>query len=215
MLVPFGTRVVDSAGHAVGTVRRLILHRDSREVAGLVVHQGVLNQRNIVVPLGKVASFGNEVRLQLRAAELAGLDLFQGEALQAMPDHWAMPAGFDQREFFLVGGGGWTEAMLPFETTSPAVAGTPAYVRDRDTVPEPAEPDIAAGMHVYSSDGHRVGDVEAVEVDQASGRITRIVVRRGHLFGTETSIPASLIASVSDRITLGAESDAAKKLERR
>src|SRR5262245_33037320 len=118
MLVPFGTRVVDIAGHGVGTVRRLILHRDSQEVAGLVVHQGVLNRRDIVVPIGKVASFGNEVRLQLRAAELAGLDLFQGEPLQAMPDHWAMPVGFDQREFFLVGGGGWTEAVLPFETTS-------------------------------------------------------------------------------------------------
>src|SRR5262245_27355662 len=93
MLVPFGTRVVDSAGHGVGTVRRLILHRDSQEVAGLVVHQGVLNRREIVVPITKVAAFGTEVRLQLSAAELAGLDLFQGEALQAIPDHWAMPAG--------------------------------------------------------------------------------------------------------------------------
>jgi len=215
MLVPFGTRVVDSTGKGVGTVSRLVLHRNSREVAGLVVHQGIVNRREIVVPVGKVAAFGKEVRLRLRAAELAGLDLYQGEQLQAMPDHWEMPMGFDQREFFLIGGGGWTEAVLPFEQTSPAVAGTPAYIRDRDTVAEPAEPDVSAGMHVYSKDGHRVGDVEAVEIDEASGRISRIVVRRGFLFGTETSIPASMIASVSDRITLGAESVAAKKMESR
>lgn len=215
MLVPFGTRVVDSTGKGVGTVRRLVLHHDSREVAGLVVHQGVLNWREIVVPVGKVEAFGDEVRLALRSAELAGLDLYRGEPLQAMPDHWEMPAGFDQRDFFLVGGGGWTEAMLPFEHTSPAVAGTPAYVRDRDTVAEPVEPDIGAGMHVYSSDGHRVGDVEAVEVDDTSRRITRIIVRKGFLFGKETGIPASMIESVSDRITLRADSGGAKKLERR
>jgi sporulation protein YlmC with PRC-barrel domain len=215
MLVPFGTRVVDIAGKGVGTVRRLVLHRDSRELAGLVVHQGVLNSREIVVPVGKVAAVGDEVRLALRSAELAGLDLYRGEQLQAIPDHWDMPIGFDQRDFFLVGGRGWTEAVLPFEKTSPTVAGTPAYVRDRDSVADPAEPDIAQGMHVYSSDGHRVGEVEAVEVDEASKRITRILVRRGFLFERETSIPASMIASVSDRITLRAESGAAKKLERR
>src|SRR5262245_61944627 len=153
MLVPFGTRVLDSTGKAVGTVSRLVLHRDSREVAGLVVHQGVVDRREIVVPIGKVAAVGEEVRLALRSAELAGLDLYRGERLQAIPDHWDMPMGFDQREFFLVGGGGWTEAVLPFEKTSAAVAGTPAYVQDRDTVADPAEPDIAQGMHVYSSEG--------------------------------------------------------------
>jgi sporulation protein YlmC with PRC-barrel domain len=95
------------------------------------------------------------------------------------------------------------------------VSGTRAYIRDEDTIEEPVEPDIAAGMHVYDREGLRVGDVEAVELDQASGRITRIVVRRGFLFGSETTIPASMIASVTDRITLGAGSDAAKKLEKR
>jgi sporulation protein YlmC with PRC-barrel domain len=193
MLVPFGTRVVDSTGKGVGTVSRLVLHHASRQVAGVVVHQGVFDRREIVVPIGKVAAFGDEVRLSLRAAELAGLDLFHSAPLQAMPDHWEMPMGFDQRDFFLVGGDGWTEAVLPFETTSPSVSGMP--VDDRD--------------------GERVGDVEAVELDEASGRIARIVVRQGFLFGSETTIPASLIASVTDRIALSAPSEIAKKLERR
>ena len=69
-------------------------------------------------------------------------------------------------------------------------------------------------MHVYDRDGQRVGDVEAVEIDGASGRITRIVVRRGFLFVSETTVPASLIESVTDRITLRAGVDDAKKLER-
>jgi len=215
MLVPFGTRVVDSAGKGVGTVSRVVLHHASREVAGLVVHQGVIDRREIVVPAGKVSAFGaDEVRLALRASDLAGLDLFDSPALQRMPDHWDMPMGFDQRDFFLVGGDGWAEAILPFEATSPSVSGTRAYVRDEDVAADAVEPDISAGMHVYDCDGRRVGDVEAVEIDEASRRITRIAVRRGFLFARETTIPASLIDSVSDRITLRAGADAAKRLEK-
>jgi sporulation protein YlmC with PRC-barrel domain len=199
----------------VGTVSRLVLHHASRQVSGVVVHQGVFDRREIVVPVEKVGAFGDEVRLSLRAADLAGLDLFHPAPLQAMPDHWEMPMGFDQRDFFLVGGDGWSESILPFETTSPSVSGTRAYVRDPDAADERVEPDIAAGMPVYDRDGQRMGDVEAVEIDGASGRISRIVVRRGIIFTTETSIPATLIDSVTDRITLRAPSDAVKKLEKR
>ena len=87
-------------------------------------------------------------------------------------------------------------------------------MREQDAPTEPVEPDIAAGMPVYDRDGRRVGDVEAVEIDEASRRITRIAVRRGFLFGRETTIPASLIESVTDRITLRAGAEAAKKLEK-
>jgi sporulation protein YlmC with PRC-barrel domain len=214
MLVPFGTRVVDSNGKGVGTVSRLVLHEQSQQVAALVIHQGVVNRREVVVPIAKVADFGHEVRLALRASELDGLDLFNAASLQPMPDHWEMPIGFDQRDFFLAGGSGWTSAVLPFEPTSPAVSGTPAYIRDRDTPAEPKEPDISAGTQVYDKAGQRVGDVESVEIAEASGRITRITVRRGHLFRTETAIPASMIASSGDRITLNVGAGALKKLER-
>ena len=214
MLVPFGTRVVDSNGKGVGTVSRLVLHAQSREVAGLVVHQGVLNRREVVVPIAKVAAFGDEVRLALRGPELDGLDLFHSARLHRMPDHWQMPVGFDQRDFFLVGGDGWTEALLPSETTSPSVSGTEAFVRDVDARREPEEPDIATGMPVIDTNGQRVGDVEAVEIDEATGRITCLRVRHGFLFAKETSIPASMIRAVTDTIALNATADAVKKFER-
>ena len=126
MLVPFGTRVLDSTGKSVGTVSRVILHPQSREVAGLVVHQGVLNRREVVVPLTKVLASGDEVKLAVPGAELAAFDLFHSAALQPMPDHWDMPVGFDQRDFFLVGTDAWADSVLPFEPTSPAASGTPA-----------------------------------------------------------------------------------------
>jgi len=129
----------------------------------VVVQQGVLNRREIVVPLNKIASADKDVRLTLRADELADLDLYDAHPLRPMPDHW---------------------------------------------------PAIAASTPVYDRKGHRIGDVEAVEIDPASARITRVLVREGLLFHHDTAIPASLIESVtSDRITVRLAADDLKKLE--
>jgi sporulation protein YlmC with PRC-barrel domain len=213
MVVPFGTKVVDTDGKAVGTVKHLVLHPESRQVAGLVVHQGVLNRREVVVPLGKVAAFGEDVRLALHADELDSLERFHAPHYLAMPDHWEMPLGFDQRDFFLVGGLGWAGGDLPFETTSPGVSGTPRFIVDPAPAGDREELDIAAGMHVYDRAGQRVGDVESVEFDQASGKIGRIIIKRGFLFHTEVTIPASMIASISDRVTLNVDAETVKSRE--
>jgi sporulation protein YlmC with PRC-barrel domain len=206
--------VVDKNGKSVGTVSRVVLDSQAHEVVSLVVHHGVLNRRQVEVPISKVAGFGDEVHLSLEAAEFNELRPFHAPHFRVMPDHWNMPVGFDQRDFFLVGGGVWTEATLPFEPTSPEVSGTPRYVRDPDADQEPPEPDIAPGMHVYDKTGQRIGEVEGVEWDEVSHRITRVTVRRGLLFHTETAIPASLIASAGERLTLNVDAEAVKKLER-
>ena len=49
-----------------------------------------------------------------------------------------------------------------------------------------------------------------MELDQATSRITRVIVL---LFCTETAVPASVVASVDDRVTLRVEADSLKKLE--
>jgi sporulation protein YlmC with PRC-barrel domain len=213
MHIVFGTRVVDSEGKAVGTVRYLVLHPDTQQVDGLVVHQGVVKSREIMVPMAKVASADPPIRLALKAADLDSLPLFNPEHVRRMPDHWNMPVGYNDRDLFVMGGGAWLGATLPFEPTSSAVSATPAYVEDKDSAQDPAEPDIARGTAVYDNTGRHVGEVDSVDVDQASGKITWIVVRRGHLFGRDTTVPASLIESVTDRVTLRAPVEVAKKLE--
>ena len=213
MLIPFGTRVVDADGKPVGTVRNIVLHADTRQVAGFVVHQGVVKSRELEVPIDKIANAGPPVRLILRAADLETLPIFRGQHLRPMPDHWDMPVGFDERDFFLVGGSGWAEGTLPFTPTSPAVSGTPAYVEDRDSVRDVEEPAIAAGTAVYDSLGQHVGDVESISLDPATDKITWIAVKRGHLFAREATIPASLIQSVTDRVTLNAPAQSLRRLE--
>ena len=72
----------------------------------------------------------------------------------------------------------------------------------------------SAEEEVFDKAGHKVGEVDGVELDPATGRIVRIIVRRGTLFRGETAIPASLIAKAGGHITLSASADEVKKLER-
>ena len=97
MLMPFGTNVVDADGKAVGSLKHLVLDPQSRQVVGLVVHRGILNRREVVVPLTQVAASGEDVRLALHADEIDALQRFHAPHFQVMPDHWEMPLGFDQR----------------------------------------------------------------------------------------------------------------------
>jgi uncharacterized protein YrrD len=98
--------------------------------------------------------------------------------------------------------------------TSPTVSGTPASIPDPDAPGRTRETATAKATPVYDNAGRDVGDVEGVELDSVSGRITRVRVRTGRLFGTETAIPAGVIASVADdRITLNVKADVVKKLE--
>jgi sporulation protein YlmC with PRC-barrel domain len=213
VFVPFGTHVVDRNGKTVGTVSRLVLHPETREVVALVLQRGVLDRREVVIPLNKVATFGDEVRLALSASEVAGVHLYDSHALRPMPDQWPMPAGFDLRSFFLVAGDSWTESVLPFVSTSPSVSGVPAYIPDADAPEAVGEPVIARGTPVYDNAGEHLGDVEGVDLDPASRRITRVHVRKGRLFGAETASPAAVITSVADeRITLTVGADVVKKL---
>src|SRR5919108_2998752 len=207
MLVPFDTTVVDSDGKPVGTVKHLVLHPQSRQVASLIVHRGILSRHDVVVPLAKVAAFGEEVRLTLRADELDSLERFHAPNYRVMPDHWEMPLGFDQREFFLIGTAGWVETELPFETTSPTVSGTPRFIADPVPAQDQEGPDITAGMQVYDSAGQRIGEVEAVAFDPASGQISQLTLKHGFVSRKEITIPASMIGAISDRIVLTVDAE--------
>jgi sporulation protein YlmC with PRC-barrel domain len=214
MLTPFGTNVVDADGKAVGSLKHLVLDPQSRQVVGLVVHHGILNRREVVVPLTQVAAYGEDVRLVLHAEEIDDLQLFHAPHFQVMPDHWEMPLGFDQRDFFLVASGlGWAGGELPLETTSPTVSGTARVIVDPAPAEDQEELDVAAGMPVYDRTGQRVGDVEAVEFDQASGKISRLTITRGFLFHTDVTIPASMIGTISDRIALNIDAETVRSLE--
>ena len=174
MLVPFGTPVVDRNGKSVGTVSRLVLHPDTRRVVALVVQQGIVDRREVVVALNKVIA----------------------------------------SSFFVVAGDDWTESVLPFVLVSSAASGVPGFIPEPAVLERARKPVIAKATPVHDAGGQLVGDLDGVELDPASARITRVRVRQGRLFRRELAIPAGVIASVAeDRITLSVRADVVKKLE--
>ena len=99
MLVPFGTHVVDKHGKSVGTVSRVVLDSQEREVVSLVVHHGVLNRREVEVPLSKVTdrAFGaaeaNQIAFDVVDPAVEGAHELPGVAsLFVTHDHFTMPA---------------------------------------------------------------------------------------------------------------------------
>jgi len=217
MQIPFGAKVVTSDGKAAGKVKQLVLHPNSKAIDGLVVHEGVLHWEEFVVPLSEVTLSAGQVRLARRAAQIEDYPAFHPEHFIPLSTQgWDMPMGYDNRDFFLVGGSAWVEATLPFQRVDPSVSGVPRYVRGDDGSPQdPSEPAIRPGMHVYDRDGHSVGEIEAVSVDDASQQLSGLQIKHGFLFSRPgATVPASMIATVTKRgVTLNASADQVKALE--
>lgn len=193
--IAFGARVVDSEGKAVGTVRGLVVRPDTRQVDGLVVHQGIMQSRDVVVPIGKVTG-DQSIRLALKAVDLNILPIFNAQARLTARD----------TERKVVFSFGRTTALVPRVPD-------PAFWSGESTSEEPARPDVRKGTAVCDNTGHRIGHVDALDMDLASRTITDIIVRRGYLFARKVIIPASLIKSVADRITLNISVEDARRLE--
>ena len=82
---------------------------------------------------------------------------------------------------------------LAFSSTPPV-----AFIQV-EQVPE-AELPVHSGAHVNATDG-RVGRVDAFMVDDATGAITHLVLRRGHLWGKQDiTVPAAAIDHVEDDV---------------
>jgi len=195
--IAFGAKVTDSEGKPVGTVHCIVLRPDTRQVDGLVVHQGGMRRRDVVVPLAKVigTDVGSVIRLALKATDLDILPIFNPQEVHRGPD-------LHRGERIVLGGRGAALAPAP----------DPAYFSGESGVQEPTKPDVAKGTIVCDNTGHHIGHVESVDIAPASRAMTSIVVRHG-LFAQKITVPASMIKSVTDRITLTISAEDAKRLQ--
>jgi len=63
----------------------------------------------------------------------------------------------------------------------------------------PHELPIDRGAYVHSADNHHVGKVDEFLVDQASGHITHLIMREGHLWGQkDVSLPVGEIEHIEE-----------------
>lgn len=55
---------------------------------------------------------------------------------------------------------------------------------------------------VLTADGRKIGKIDRVVVDPATGEVTHLVVRKGFLFSTDKVLPVNLVADAAEEVRL-------------
>jgi len=72
---------------------------------------------------------------------------------------------------------------------------------------------IDTDSDVISRDGEKIGEVEQLEFDSATGKPSRLIIRKGFLLTKSLEVPLGAIASVDDgAVVLNLSKDEALKM---
>ncbi|HZU11869.1 MAG TPA: PRC-barrel domain-containing protein [Chloroflexota bacterium] len=195
-----GEDVIGPDGNKLGTVAFIVVNPETMKMTDLVVSTGTLLGRDIVVPESDVART-EDGRIQLSVDEdgLKALPDYVDVQFQSPPAGWIPTAGFSYPSGALL----WPAGIYYPEETKVTV-NTP-----QGTV------GVTHGMDVVSSDGHKVGSIDAVVTDPTTNQVGEIVVKHGFIFTHDTAIPASHITAIeADRVKLDLDQNQVKALEK-
>ena len=169
---------VQCADGSCGRTTCVILNPTSRRVTHVVVREPHLPYGEYLVPIDQVDEAGSsEIHLRCTKEELARLESFITTEYVEL----SLP-------FYGIG----AACIGPY--ISPGIMMVPVGHEQTPT----SEQAVHYGAHVEATDGH-VGRVDAFLVELASGRITHLVLREGHLWGKkDVIIPVEQIARIRD-----------------
>lgn len=174
MRLDIGATVYSRDGDKIGTVDKVVMHPDSREVTHFVVQRGFLLTRDVVIAVNDVLAIDADgVRTNLGPHDIDRLpDFIYTEYASPDPDDsWTAPISYP------AGGIIWAGRS----PTAP-----PVPVAERRSVPDDTVT-IHDGMEVECSDG-KIGTVDEVRIDAETGRVTHVVVSQGWLFPEQTVV---------------------------
>ncbi|HET7042725.1 MAG TPA: PRC-barrel domain-containing protein, partial [Gemmatimonadales bacterium] len=184
-----------------GKLRQVVLDRATETVTYLVIDTTPHRGFAVLAPRALVKAADHE-RLQLTCTrdELAHLDRFE-ETVFLPPDRSHPTLGYPAAGYFYAGGYGSGVGPMGMGSAGPGLAATAWPSPPPSVVEEHLPPGGAAigrDAAIETADGE-LGRVDEVLTDPATGKLTHLVVRRGHLFGAHTLVvPASAIDAVTD-----------------
>ena len=190
-----GADVYSSQGERLGTLNRVIIDPNSREVTHIVIEKGLLFTTNKVVSIDRVNK-ENEDRIVLTpvAQDLEQLDDFE-ESHYVNLDDTDYP-GSDVTTSF------WYPPVDYAWWRSGVSLGTPPMpvyaVRTTQNIPEGTVA-LEEGAQVVSADNKDVGNIEQLVVDSQDNRITHFVVSAGLLFKERKLIPVTWISTIGEQ----------------
>jgi len=186
---------VQCADGECGKLTSLVVSPDEDAVTHLVVDQVHGKEPGRLVPLdlvdtGLSASAGGQIRLRCGMAEFDRL--VPAETTYSYPGDDGIRPGGSMAS--------WPDYAPPGVMGGPGLPPDPGPAQEFtvDTVPDqlPGEDEVPRGQHAHATDGD-IGHVRGIAVDPATGRVTFVLLRMGHLWNRKTVfIPRSAVSAV-------------------
>lgn len=194
-----GTQVVTVEGKDVGTIDRVVLKPDTKEVTHIVVRKGFLFTEDKVVPISLVGpATADQVMLCQDAQEMENLPHFEESYyLPAETDVNDPQTASDQDRslyWYPPIAGQYGENIY----SSYGASGAPRYILQKErNIPDGTVP-IRESARVLSSDGKDVGDIERIFTDASAGYATHLLISEGLLLKKKKLIPTAWLGSVDE-----------------
>jgi sporulation protein YlmC with PRC-barrel domain len=178
-----GTNVYTFDGKKAGSLRRVVIDPESKEVTHIVIEHGFLFKDDKVIGVENVAEASEEkVALTCSGDELKGMPPLDVEQFVNLNDS---PGG--SPDYTPLQGGIFLNP-----------AADRAMVKETHrTIPEELVA-LKEGAHVISSDEIPVGAIDHLFTDPKTGKITHFILLQGVLGKTRKSIPFEWVKMITD-----------------
>jgi uncharacterized protein YrrD len=204
--------IYSANGDKLGTLERVVMDPESKEVTQLVISKGLLFKTNKIVAMDMVdPAIEDKITLRTPKQDVDDFQDFEETHYVNLdqtenPTSDEVPAAFWYPPINLAW---WRAGGTDNPITYPAM---PIYVaKAEQNIPEGTIA-LEEGAKVMSSDDKHIGNVEQVIIDPQDKRVTHFIVSEGTLFKERKLIPVVWIARIDENEVY--LSSTAKTLER-
>jgi sporulation protein YlmC with PRC-barrel domain len=187
--------VLSNDGHKLGTLSRFVVDTQSWTLTHIVVDTGIFRSgealwkggwgmsHDRVIPFAAVASASSdEIRITMSADEFKELsaDYVEEYFVRVQDAKPGIPDASDVRRIAM------------------SIPGEPGpYLMQQTTALRPDESEISRDSPVWRLNPHqKIGEVERAVYDEATRKLTALVVRRGFLLTKDVSLPMQYVVEV-------------------
>lgn len=179
---------VYAADGRLGQLHAVVLDRETRQVTDLIVTSGFLRREGYIIPLHAVAEVADDqIRINMSCSEARRRPVFREQVIETPAPGWDYAVSQARREAYH-----WAMRYGAVPT-----AQVPLFVRQR--VCDGIDADkvvVCPHTPVYGVQG-LIGHVESLAVDERSGRVHELVVRKRWL-PSRTVLPGDALRQVSE-----------------
>jgi uncharacterized protein YrrD len=190
-----GADVYSVQGDRLGTLNRVIIDPNTRQVTHLVIEKGLLFNTNKIVPIDQVDP-KNEDRIILNTSEqdLKQFQDFEEDHFVSLDSADHPEEGVDYSYWYPPPNyAAWRTGMQMVYPPVPSYA-----IRTTQNIPEGTVA-LEEGARVESADNHQVGSIEQLIVDPQNNHVTHFVISAGLLFKERKLIPVNWISTIGEQ----------------